>query len=120
MILTWTIDGTEHQLHSPSSFSRRDGWVSLNPDECNRLPVAQFYMVGVSTNMSGNPSNVTLNFPRTFLSDRLREPGVVNFDVITARDIVILGSQRSESSLYKLKGMRDILHMILDHLDQDQ
>ena len=67
--------------------------------------------------MSGKPFDITVNFPRTFLSERLREAGVVNFTVISMKERLTRGTFKRESPLNKLRGNKEILRMILVQVD---
>jgi hypothetical protein len=117
MILTWTINEKEQELRSPISYIRGEGWVPLTSEEADRLPIAQFYSGGMSQNMSGKLQDITFNFPRTFLSERLQEAGVVNFTVISMKERLTRGTFKRESPLNKLRGFPDILRMILVQVD---
>ncbi len=120
MILTWAVNGIQHDFEKPRSHITFQMWEELTLEECNCLPVGAMHIEGLIRRPDGKIRNITYSFPPTFLSARLPFATDVNVTTHSGMHRIALGTMDGASPLRYFSGHDDVLRAIARFVERDQ
>ncbi len=120
MILTWAVNGIQHDFEKPRSHITPNMWVGLTIEECNLLPIGAMDIVGLSRAGNGKLENITYSFPPTFLSARLPLATDLNVTTHSGMHRIALGTMDGASRLRYFSGHDDVLRTIARFVERGQ